>query len=161
MPRFDSLTTSLDAPITPADVEADIAAFGEVVDAALTAPQAIPPGGIPAAVIFDTAVGNSGGEYDFITGAYTAPASGLYRITAQTVAASPTACNVSVQIDAGPGMARTIPGTVDPGAGVNVATLDVVLALNLGQTVTIFFEDVGGAGINVNAPSNATFERIA
>lgn len=161
MPRFDSLTTSLDAPITAAAVESEIAAFGEVTGADLTGLQAVAPGGLMVPVIFDGVTGNSGGEYDFTTGVYTAPVNGLYQVAAQVQADAPTSCNLSLQVDAGPGQIAASPGTVDPSAGVNVTNLDFTLALNAGQTMVINFEDVGGAGINLLPGSNVTFQRIS
>lgn len=160
MPRTDSPRTTVNAPLSPSDVEADLVAFSAVAGVELSAPQAIGAGGLSEAVLFDLENVDMGGAYDPLTGAYTAPENGAYHVSG-VLFGPPTTFQAQIQVDLGPGKVYDSFNTPNSSAAIGVAVIDYTVDLSAGQTITVFCEDTAGAGMNVGAGSCATFTRVS
>lgn len=162
MPRFDSLITTTDAPVTPADVAAaeaaaiaacapnTVVAGNSLFHAFLSSDQAIGAGGLTETILCDQVVVDDGANYNPIHGEWKCPTTGSYRVQGR-IGGGATGDQFVGQIfvDAGPSIltdASTAAANALPGAH-----LDTVLDLIEGQAVTLRVTETkaGTPGFNV------------
>ena len=114
---------------TLATVVAYYAGAGDATDTALT-------GSTTTAIVYDTEVTDTGGDYDHTTGVFTAPADGIYFYAASLNHSGNTVVRPVIQIDTGGGYSDHAHGTdADQQPDGNTGVVTGVVSLSSGDLV--------------------------
>jgi hypothetical protein len=149
MPRFDSLTTSLGAPVTPADVAADLNSYAQQASAVMAAPLVVGLGAtVP--IVCNAEVTDPEGNYDAATGSYTVPSDGDYAVELDTVGPAATAFEIDVTVDGVPtGLYSQSVDQINGLASRNETR--ALLPLTAGQVIGFQTTDTVGGGFTLSS----------
>lgn len=148
MPRFNSLTTSLNVPVTPPEVEAQIGTYSERAGGAMVVPLIVGPGAtVP--VICDVGVQDPGGNYNAALGTYTVPSDGGYAVELNLLGPPATAYEAEFVVDGVPNglISQSVDQINGLGSKNNVGGM---LTLTAGQTVGFQVTDTVGGGFTLD-----------
>lgn len=148
MPRFDSLTTSLGAPVTPADVAADLNSYAQQASAVMAAPLIV-GAGATVPVVCNAEVTDPDGNYDDVAGTYTVPSDGDYAVELDTVGPAAIPFEIDVTVDGIP--IGTYSQSVDQINGLASRNeTRAMLPLTAGQVIGFQTTDTVGGGFTLD-----------
>lgn len=136
-----------------------VVAGGWLMHAFLGSDQAIAGGGLTETILFDQVQIDTGANYDPLTGGWTCPETGTYRVQAR-IGGGATGDEFVGQlfIDAGPSRLTDGSSTAPNANNLPAAEIDLTLDLNLGEVITIRVTETKAAAPGFNVAGALSLE---